>query len=241
MNKYITALEKAGYTVTMPTGRVIIKNQQMTIIGQGNNPLWTAQDVLCAEAYGFAASIPYIAVDIGQNIGTASLYLAQRENIRHIYGFEPFKETFFQAQVNFMNNPEYSKKISSFNYGLGSRNEEIEVHYNREMPGSMSTTHDRFSGGDLQKVSIKDASEVLTPIFQKHEERVLCKIDCEGAEKEILASLEASGLLERIHVFLMEWHYEAPDYLITLLVRNGFTVFFEHVVRNELGFIRAIR
>ncbi|MDR1243309.1 MAG: FkbM family methyltransferase [Deltaproteobacteria bacterium] len=240
MKQYITDLGRAGYTVKMQKGRVIIKSRQKTIIGQSENTLWTAQSILCAESYGFASASPYIAIDIGQNIGIASLYFAENENINHIYGFEPFAATFFQAQVNFANNPGLSGKITSFNYGLGQENKEIEAHYNKDLPGSMSTTRDRFTEGDLQQVAIRDASEVLKPILEKHEEKVLCKMDCEGAEKEILYSLEASGLLGRIDAIIMEWHFKAPDDLVSLLARNGFTVFFEHVVRNELGFIRGI-
>jgi methyltransferase, FkbM family len=241
MEKYISSLKNAGYSVDMRKGRVFIASPEITIIGHSNNTLWTTQDILCSESYGFASATPHIALDIGQNIGVASLYFAKNSSITHVYGFEPFPATFLQGQVNFANNPKLKDKITSFNFGLGQGNKEINAHYNKDLPGSMSTTHDRFSDGELQKVVIRDASEVLRPIFEKHNEKVVCKIDCEGAEKEILPSLESSGLLKNIDVLIMEWHFEAPDFLIDILIRSGFTVFFDHVVRNELGFIRAVR
>lgn len=241
MEKYIASLNKAGYSVRIQKERVIIENSELTIIGQSNNTIWTAQDILCSKCYGFASADLFIAIDIGQNIGVASLDFANNKNILHIYGFEPFPETFFQAQVNFANNPNLSSKITSFNFGLGKENKTVEMHYNKNLPGSMSTSHDMFAEGELQRVEIKNVSEVLDLILQKHEEKIICKIDCEGAEKEILPSLERSGLLQRIDVLILEWHFEPPSALIDILTRSGFTVFFDHVVWNELGFIRATR
>ena len=79
------------------------------------------------------------------------------------------------------------------------------------------------------------------PLGRNGKEKVFCKIDCEGAEKEIVPSLEMSGLLHRIHVLMMEWHFSPPKSLIDILTRNGFTVFFDHSVRDKLGFIKAVR
>ncbi len=241
MIDYIDKFNQAGYSLLDSNGRIIIRGPKMTIIGQSKNTLWTAQDVLCSECYGFASEEKFIALDIGQNIGIASLYFACNPNISHVYGFEPFPATFFQAQVNFTNNPNLSKKITSFNFGLGEENKAVEVHYNKDLPGSMSTSHDRFSEGELQSVEIKNVSEVVDAILQKHKEKVFCKIDCEGAEKEILPALATSGLLGRIHVIVMEWHFTPPTELLSILTKNGFTVFFEHSVRNKLGFIKAVR
>ena len=241
MKDYIDSFNEAGFSVLKKNGRIIISSPRMTIIGQSDNTLWTAKDILCSECYGFASTEKFIALDIGQNIGIASLYFACSEKILHVYGFEPFPETFFQAQVNFTNNPNLSKKITSFNFGLGKENSDVEVHYNKNLPGSMSTSRDIFPEGELQRVEIKNVSEVLNTILQKHTEKVFCKIDCEGAEKEIVPSLEMSGLLHRIHVLMMEWHFSPPKSLIDILTGNGFTVFFDHSVRDKLGFIKAVR
>ena len=241
MDKNIHNLNRAGYVVYTRKGRIIIEGPDMTIIGQSNNTLWTAEGVLCSECYGFASQDEYIVLDIGLNIGIASLYFANNPKVAHVYGFEPFPETFMQAQVNLTNNPALAAKVTPFNFGLGTENKEVAVHYNKDLPGSMSTIHDRFAEGELQQVSIKSVSEVLEPIFNRHAEKVLCKMDCEGAELEILPALEASGLLRRIDALIMEWHYARPTALVDILERNGFTVFYDHVAMNALGFVRAVR
>lgn len=242
MEKYIEQLNKKGFDVIRLAHGLVIRNKDLTIIGKADNTLWTSQDILCAECYGFSASEDYIVFDVGLNIGVAALYFAQKPWVKYIYGFEPFSATFKQALVNFTNNPKLSSKITPFNFGLGAKDTRLSIHYNQDLPGSMSTVVDRYKeGGNLESVEIKNITTVIQPILAKHNEKVLFKIDCEGAEKEILPALESSGLLKKIDVILLEWHFEPPTFLVDILTRNNFTVFFSHVVLNELGFIQAVR
>ena len=76
MKDYIDSFNEAGFSVLKKNGRIIISSPRMTIIGQSDNTLWTAKDILCSECYGFASTEKFIALDIGQNIGIASLYFA---------------------------------------------------------------------------------------------------------------------------------------------------------------------
>ncbi|MDR2839810.1 MAG: hypothetical protein LBV75_00880, partial [Paludibacter sp.] len=115
----IQILNNKAYTVNADENGVRISSDKLTIEGKSENTLWTSAAVLCSEDYHFAdADQKYVVFDIGLNIAVTSLYLSQQKNIVKIYGFEPFKETFLQAEQNLLLNPELATKIQIFNFGL---------------------------------------------------------------------------------------------------------------------------
>jgi FkbM family methyltransferase len=224
-------------------GSVSITNDGLSICGTADNAIWTSSDVLCLEDYHFSGTgEDYVCIDIGTNIGIAALYLAQNEKIKHIYGFEPFEATYRQAENNVKNNPALADKISVYNCGLGKKNEMLSLHYHDELNGQNSTVIDKFvnSGKPRVSVEIKRASEALKPIIEKHQEAIMLKIDCEGAEFDILPDLADAGLLKKIKIIIMEWHFTRPDSLIDLLNTNGFVVFRNNSMDCMQGIIRAV-
>lgn len=46
----------------------------------------------------------YVVIDIGMNIGIASLFFAAKKEVVKVYGFEPFEDTYNQAIENFKRN-----------------------------------------------------------------------------------------------------------------------------------------
>lgn len=200
--------------------------------------------MLIRREYCFStlAADKYIVFDIGLNIGITALYLAQQKDVVKVYGFEPFPETFAQAENNLRLNPMFASKIEIFNYGLSDKESQLPIHYNSTKPGSMSTTIDRFPDADnLVTVTLKRASTVIAPIIANSNAAVVLKIDCEGSEGAILNDLAANGVLQNVEIIIMEWHFVYPDSLINLLNDNGFIVFCQTEKINELGMIRAVR
>jgi len=71
---------------------------------------------------------------------------------------------------------------------------------------------------------------------------VIVKCDCEGAEFEIFERLDAENIISRIDVVMMEYHFEKPDKLVSILTKNGFAVQVKHgSSKSETGYIYAIR
>lgn len=241
-SKYENKFKKKGYTLTIEKDGYLVASDQLRILGKSANTVWTAASVLCDEEYYFSApSENFVVIDIGLNIGIAALYFAQMKAITHIYGYEPFLDSFKQAQLNLTNNSKLKRKISIYNVGLGKADTIKTLHFNSALPGSMSTYFDRFSDtGDLETIVLKNAAEVLKPIFEKHRERILLKIDCEGGEVDILPSLYDVGLLEKVAVIIMEWHFVKPDLYVKMLNELGFFVFNNHEQVDYQGIIRAI-
>ena len=214
-------LRANGFKIYITDDKIRLVNDSVTICGVPQNTAVTTSGVFCDHCYAFASNDEFVAFDIGMNIGVSSLYFAGYENIKHIYGFEPFAPTFATALDNLAGNPRLAPKITPHNFGLGSRNEWLEVHYKKDSPGSMSTAFDRFeSESAVERVEIRDAAETLGPMFAAHDCKILLKIDCEGAEKDVLSSLAHGGALGRVDVIVMEWHFTPPAYLVNLLKKK---------------------
>lgn len=238
---YKNNFTNSGYRLYKKDNLVNIEGNGLTIQGAADNTIWTASDVLCKQDYHFEMTEPYIMFDIGFNLGITSLYWARNKNLKQIYAFEPFKPTYIQGRKNLENNPDVAGKIKLYEFGLGNINKKTDIHYNPQRPGAMSSVKDNFSNGQIETIQIRNASEILTPLFSKHTEKKFLKIDCEGAEKEILPDLDKAGLLQKTDVIIMEWHNENPQYLIDILTKNNFNVHCIHAVPNILGMITAFK
>lgn len=240
--KYFSVYNKAGFELYRDEKYINIKKNDFWIQGLSDNTLWTGESVLCQEDYNFNCNEPYTMIDIGFNLGMSSLWAAQNKNIKEIYGFEPFEPTRLLAQNNLEHNTELAKKIKLFPFGLGAKNEEIKINYEPNSPGAMSSVKNRFEDAKaIETIQIKNAAETLQPIFNKTRTKIFMKIDCEGAEFEILPDLDNSGLLKKINVIIMEWHFQDPKPLIEILEKNGFCVFCNNFQKNEIGMIRAVK
>ncbi len=239
---YKSKLSSGGYVAEKLEGKIRISDNTLVIEGDAENTLWTANAVLCLDEYHFDIDEPYVMFDIGLNLGITSLCKAKDKNCVKIYGFEPFTPTFRQAENNMRLNAQLSQKISIYNYGLGDVDKELDINYNPQRPGAMSSVQNRFPECDLvEKIQIKEAARVLEPLFDAHTQKIFLKIDCEGAEKEILPNLDQKGLLKRVDVIVMEWHFENPEWMINLLKKNGFIIFRSHEIPDKIGMIRAYR
>lgn len=242
VDDYKGIFNKINYNLARENGKIKIWNDDLIIEGEADNTLWTAASVFYNDEYHFDMNEKYVMFDIGFNLGMTSLHKAQEKNCVKIYAFEPFVPTYKLAMHNMELNKKLAKKITAFNYGLGDKDETIDVNYNHDRPGAMSSVKNVFSEcDDVEQIHIKNASKILGPLFAKHKENIFLKIDCEGAEKQILPDLEKSGLIKKVDVIVMEWHFEEPTELVDLLLRNNFIVFRLNSIPYELGMIRAYR
>lgn len=234
---------KAGFTLTRQNKKIVIEGNDLKIEGKADNTLWTGLDVLCKQDYFFEITESYIMIDIGFNLGMTSLFFARNENVKNIYGFEPFIPTYKQGLRNVKLNPKYGNKIKVYPYGLGDKNQSLKFKYNPDKPGAMSSVREVFlDGNKFETIRIRKSSSIIKRIVAKHpNEKIFLKIDCEGAEGNILSDLDKNNVLDDVDVIIMEWHYEPPTKLISILKKHNFFLFNNHVVTNELGMIRAIR
>lgn len=163
-----------------------------------------------------------VVVDMGMNIGVASLYFASMENVVSVYGFEPFPDTYRQALENFaLNDGCIRNKIHTENVAVTDRDEVREVSVNTEHTGGRSVLCD-CAGTEKVRIHCRSAEGVVGKIVKENPGRkIVLKIDVEGSEFVIFESLGKTDILEHVDAVLMEYH-GMPVAITELLDRYGF-------------------
>jgi FkbM family methyltransferase len=163
-----------------------------------------------------------IVIDVGANHGFFSCYAAFEGAIVH--AFEPQPETFELLEANVEANG-LSDRIHTYAAAVGATEGPIELSITNQLGGGMSSTNPGFVSRtglnvvDSVSVPSRSIDRVVDAI---PEERIrLLKLDCEGAEFEILSALKPEHL-ERIDAIALEHHpgYPLPD-LITQVLSWG--------------------
>ena len=179
---------------------------------------------------------PKVILDIGANIGITSVYLANRFPTAKIFSFEPLFENYEILKKN----TENYKNIKVFNFGLGKKNETLDIF--------LSDDSENFGGGSFFpevggvsnrriKCEIKNIQDTLLELDVK--EIDLIKIDTEGAEFDILTSL-SKKYLESVKWITGELHGYKDFELLDYLQGFGFNIGVKKHINNRLFMFHAI-
>jgi FkbM family methyltransferase len=207
---------------------------------------WVLWGIACSENYGFTMPGQWVVFDVGANAGATSLWLGRLQNVVKVYAMEPVGPTFQLLAANLRLNPAIGAKVEAMQIGLGDRREIIEVPYHPIHSHSISSKHtyDKcFQSQSMEKMQIEAAAETLAPLVARHgQERKFLKVDCEGAEYDVLPNLAEAGLLEQMDVIIIEWHQGNHETLVSILENRGFFCFVGWSRRDRwhLGFIKAV-
>jgi FkbM family methyltransferase len=162
-----------------------------------------------------------VIIDIGANIGTYSIFAASSSNNVKIYSYEPVPKSFGLLLENIkLNNLE--NRVFPFNYAVGGKRGERQIYF-----GDTSPFNSMYSQCSTKQITVKCVT--LKDVFQTNKiaHCDLLKLDCEGAEFEILFNT-ADDVFERIKEIRMEYHNIGSEYkirdLIEFLMKKGFEV-----------------
>ena len=150
-----------------------------------------------------------VVIDIGANQGFFTCYAAWKGC--SVYAFEPDRENFALLEQNVAANG-FTSMVKLFPSAVKGRAGTTTLFRTGQLGGGMNTTSTEFA--EHMGLAAADAVEVpavcLADLLQQEKiERVrLCKIDCEGAELEIVKSLSREEAL-RIDSFALEFHPHA--------------------------------
>lgn len=224
--------------------------QQIKIKAKAFDNYYVASELFMEGLYNLHHNHNLVVCDVGMNVGVASLFFANMSNVKKVYSFEPFPETYEAAIANFELNAGISHKIVPYQLGAGGSTTDLVIPVSNVETASKSTTDFFLENMDTDAtnkivVKIKDIREVLQEIFSKHpQEELFLKLDCEGAEYEIMEKLHESGQLAKIRIIIIEWHFKGPQALNRLLLANGFTsIVFPRPTKAipDMGMIYAFR
>jgi FkbM family methyltransferase len=206
------------------------------------------KEVFFGNEYRFVSPSDCVVIDIGMNVGMASLAFAANTRVQKVYAFEPFRGPYLRARRNFELNVELSKKIEVRNCGLSNRAEQLSVK--SDELSSIGTSVKGTNSGRIETIDLRDASEELKDCFREAKERnlkIVCKVDCEGSEFPIFESLDKSGMFREIDAVVMEWHKTWSEDknqgdLIGPLMKAEFLTFDRsNPANDQTGFLISVR
>ena len=143
-------------------------------------------------------------LDIGANVGFFTAKAAKLASSGCVYAFEPCSPHFRMLQDNLARNN--LGNVSAFREAVWGRNGETALNYSLEPEPTNTSIYD--IGGDRSEIV---PTVTLERVFQREgiDRCHFLKLDCEGAEYEILhgATAEVLSSVDRI---VLEWHRFDP-------------------------------
>lgn len=189
------------------------KRLEILVLGSGEKYV---EEVFFQRLFG-EISAHSIVIDIGANTGAFSLYAACSQNTK-VYAYEPFQPAFDLLVQNIHQNG-FGKRIFPFLSGVGKSSGKRKLF--------LSNDSQYHSTKKATKVSVKVKSTTLFGIFKKRKlsHCDLLKMDCEGAEYDILISTP-SNLFKKIQNIVYEYHpikeIDRRKVLIRFLKKKGY-------------------
>ncbi len=192
------------------------------------------------ERYGTEIGDGWTVIDIGAGIGDFSLVAALGHPTNKVYAFEPFPESFSLLESNLQLNQ--ATNVRAFPEAIAGRTGELALDISSGEPLQFSTGKAADQGAALTVpcLSLEDAFERLSLAHCN-----LLKLDCEGAEYDILFKAPAS-IFSKIDHIVMEYHDDVTPAnhrdMVEFLTAQGFKVRTKpNPVHAHLGFLHGVR
>lgn len=224
--------------------------------------VWSAKETFLDQFYqrfGFAIGDGWTIVDIGGGIGDFTIFAAANHPTNQVFAFEPTPSSYALLQENLRLNK--ITNVKAFPEAIWSYTGRLTMDISIGLPGQYTSHQSGVTAPSPEmpaaEEKLADAVEVacttLEDIFTRLDlARIdLLKIDCEGAEYEILFKTPAE-ILERIDRVVMEYHDLVADIehpkafshhdLETFFRKHHFEVeTVTNFVHADLGYLRAWR
>jgi len=193
--------------------------------------------------YGVSIQDGWTVVDIGAGIGDFSIYAAYDKPNTTIYAYEPFFDSYELFIKNLqLNNIE---NVNPFQIAVWSTDGELILDASSGEP--LQITSRKIDGTSEQgKRDFVQAISLLSILETHAVEKVdLIKMDCEGAEYEVLMKV-LPGTFDKIERIIMEYHNLDSDRnykrLIPFLEDQGYHVRrYKNAVHDHIGFLYAAK
>jgi FkbM family methyltransferase len=194
--------------------------------------VWLTEDY---DVSGFNINNEDIIIDIGAHIGLFSLFASQYCKNGKIFSYEPVEKNFSILKENIELNK--IKNIIHFNSAVSNQLNKLKIFINSD-----DSAHSIF---ESDETFIEVNSTTIKSIFDQNkiENCNLLKLDCEGAEYQIIESIPKEYFL-KIDKMMIEYHLatknpELYKKLIQNLNDNLFKIKIEKI-SDSLGMIYAI-
>lgn len=173
---------------------------------------------------------PKIVWDIGANIGVVSVRLANLYPEAHIFAFEPQRENYHILSKNISG----YKNITAVQVALSNTDGEMKLYH--------SDCEINMGGFSLQEEGCDTSKFEMVPVMSTSKAvgsfafPSLIKIDCEGAEYDILS--EFRNHLKRIDYIVGELHGK-DDWDLMKLLSEYFDLGMSKNLESRIGYFNA--
>ena len=143
-------------------------------------------------------------VDIGANAGFFTTFVADHFPQASIYAFEPLPSNFKQLKQNCELNPNHHMLAN--NQAVSGKPGPVTLYYNPENTLTpLASTSASFDSRNVQKTEVEAVTVEQIMSEYKLDRIDLLKLDCEGAEYDILYNTPTQ-LFDKIDMLTMEVH-----------------------------------
>lgn len=184
-------------------------------------------------------------LDVGGNMGYFALYSFLRKPDATVYSFEPVPKNFSYLKTNKADHPAFDWAL--FNTAVSNQSGEHDFYYDEDYsPEGIDVSASLFSADRIQTVN-KNHKKIKVPVINlgewMEENKImvcdLLKLDCEGAEYDILYSM-SDTCFKSIRYIVADVHQmsgnnENINDLATYLRTKGYEV---NTVNQELLYAR---
>lgn len=206
--------------------------------------IYIIHEVFIKGVYNYSCDEDFLLIDIGMNIGSASLYFANNPHCKKIIAFEPFEKTIQAAKNNLALNSRLAGKIEIRSTGLGYPARTMHVPYTDKHKGTVGihgVAANENAPVESAELKISDVYDALKIFIEEKNIRKIIKIDCEGAEYEIIERLHQMNCINAFDVYMIEWHIHGPQQIKDLLIKNDFAVHSTDEFEKGAGMIYAYK
>jgi FkbM family methyltransferase len=162
-----------------------------------------------------------VVVDVGSNIGLATLFFKRLFPRAKVVAFEPDPQTYELLKRNVSDNR--LERVETRQQAVCDGEGSVYLYRDQATPGSPQMTTRKERGGQARE-------QVSATRLSKHIDEPVdfLKLDVEGAERAVINDLERANKLERIRRIAIEYHHHLdPDEdklseMLAALERGGF-------------------
>ena len=247
----LTGIENPLLVIKIFTGRagtaintIRLRRTKLSFKVRGAMDVWSIKETFIDrfyEHYGFTLQPGWTVLDIGAALGEFSLFAAHTVPACRVFAFEPFPESVSLLMENIRLND--TQGVHVIPEAIAAKSSLLSLDLASGEPLQFQS-HPESSDGHKQ-ITVNAAS--LSSLYERLDvaDFDLVKMDCEGAEYDILFNTP-NAHLRHIHRLVMEYHDNVTPYthndLVRFLGEQGFKVeTFRNPVHAYLGYLRASR
>lgn len=220
-NWYELELMYAGFEKI--NGHKIKTRNGLNFLVRTKNDLNVLEEVFVNQVYNQKpVEVPLggTIVDIGAHFGAFSLYAATLCKANKVYSFEPCPNNFQSLKRNLENNS-FNNIITSIPKAITAKSCKRNLFVCSDNNGG----HTLYCNAKNEPFVEVECTTLRQALEENNIDHVdFLKIDCEGAEWEILKSMEQETAA-KIDNICLEYHFRPRDDFLIELRSRGFTVF----------------